>query len=123
LRALVRESLHDAAVQGVSLDGQFRSAYDAARHLTAMVLAVGGWRAAGEAQHFTLFSALPLVMGPQVGEVANYLDGCRKKRNISAYHRAGSIAHAEVTELQRRVLEFQQQVESWIASTRPDLTP
>ena len=121
LRALVERRLSDAQMTTDSADWRFMAAYNAARTLAKMVLAVAGWRVTGYGQHFTTFHAVPSLMGERFSDLSGYFDDCREKRNVAEYDEADTIMPSEAEELIGMVIRFRPQVESWIADTCPDL--
>jgi hypothetical protein len=52
---------------------------------------------------------------------AEYLDTCRKKRNIVEYERAGSISVTEADELLAFAAEFRGVVTNWLKNSHPTL--
>jgi uncharacterized protein (UPF0332 family) len=122
LRTLAEHRLLAAQSTALFTDLRFMAAYDAARSLAKMVLAVAGWRVTGYGQHFTTFHALPAVMGESYRALSAYSNDCREKRNVAEYDEADTIAQSEVDELIEAATEFRSQVESWITAIRPDLS-
>lgn len=120
LRALVRRDLSDATLPGLSDDRRFATAYYAALQLAKMVIACTGFRVSGPGHHVTTFDALPLAMGPDFEPLADYLDACRRKRNVLDYDAAFVATATEADELVAKVEEFQNQVEEWIAVNYPE---
>ena len=119
LRAAVARDLADAALEGLSTDNRFGTAYEAALLLTRMAIADAGYRVKGQGAHWTQFVALPLAMGEEFREVATYFDHCRRKRNTLSYEAAGIATEPEAEELVQRVNGFRQDVENWISKQRP----
>ena len=88
--ALVERDLEDAAKKEISTDWRFNIAYNAGLQLATVVLYAAGYRAGrGESKHYRVIQALPLTMGQQFSNIRNYLDNCRRKRNVSEYDAAG----------------------------------
>ncbi len=97
-------------------------AYEAAVTLATIPLYATGFRTGGTGHHQSTFLALPLVMGHEVADLADYFDTCRAKRNASAYDRAGQTSGTEVEELVAAVHEFQTQVVSWLKTNHAELS-
>ena len=98
IRDLLRvadRDLKDAAVKAISIDLRFQTAYQAALQLATIVLASSGYRAIGQGHHWATFKVLPELLGQEFQEIADYLDQCRGKRNLSDYDRAGEISEGE----------------------------
>lgn len=121
LLAAADRGMADARVEGVSLDGRFTTAYGAALSLATAVLAADGFRSSGLGHHATVWAALPFVMGEGYQEVADYLDGCRRKRNLLSYERVGLATEAEVEELVRLVERLREEVRAWLQMHYPEL--
>ncbi|MCD6350748.1 MAG: hypothetical protein J7M26_01405 [Armatimonadetes bacterium] len=96
-------------------------AYHAALALAMAVLAASGYRARGPAHHVTLFEALPLVMGEDVGAISEYLDVCRQKRHQALYGKLGQVTETQVREIVEVVRVLGVTVRSWLAAYRPEL--
>jgi hypothetical protein len=100
LMALVERDLTDAAREEISTDWRFNIAYNAGLQLATAVLYASGYRAGkGESKHYRTIQALPLIMGPEFLPVKDYLDNCRRKRNVNEYDRAGTVSEKETHEL------------------------
>jgi hypothetical protein len=64
---------------------------------------------------------MPLILGDSKASDAEYLDTCRKKRNIVEYERAGSISVTEADELLAFAQELREVVMSWLKKVHPEL--
>lgn len=85
--------------------------------LATIALLVAGYRAGrGESKHYRVIQALPLVMGEQYSALKNYLDNCRRKRNVSEYDAVGTISEKEAVELLKTVKDFKIELEGWLKS-------
>jgi uncharacterized protein (UPF0332 family) len=60
-------------------------------------------------------------MGSGEQERSDYLDSCRRKRNIAEYDSAGMISEGEVEEILREARLFHQAVLEWLKKNHPDL--
>jgi hypothetical protein len=120
LLAIVDRDLADAGA-GISSDWRFGIAYNAALKLCTILLYAEGYRAARTLQHYRTIQALPLILGPGRQTDAEYLDACRKKRNIVEYDYAGGVTAAEASELGTYVLELRENVLSWLKQHHPQL--
>src|SRR5688572_13029398 len=90
LRDLVSRNLKDASLSGLSVDGRFAMAYNAARLLSTIAIRVSGYRVKGHGgAHFNTFLALEAAMGASISSLAGYFDSCREKRNELSYDAAG----------------------------------
>ena len=59
-------------------------------------------------------------MGPRFSTLRDYLDNCRRKRNVSEYDAVGTISEKEAEDLLRTVRDFKIEVESWLQKTYPE---
>jgi hypothetical protein len=123
LMALVERDLTDAAREEISTDWRFNIAYNAGLQLAAAVLSAAGYRAGkGESKHYRTIQALPLIMGQEFVPVKDYLDSCRRKRNVSEYDTAGTVSEKEAHDLLRTVQRLKDQVEKWLEENHLELT-
>ena len=123
LMALVERDLTDAAREEISTDWRFNNAYNAGLQLATAVLCASGYRAGrDESKHYRTIQALPLNMGPEFVPVKDYLDNCRRKRNVSEYDTAGTVSEKESNELLRTAQRLKDQVENWLEENHPELT-
>ncbi len=122
--SLVERDLRDAAHKEISKDWRFNIAYNAGLQLATLVLFAAGYRTGrGESKHYRVIQALPLVMGNDFNVIRNYLDNCRRKRNVSEYDAAGTISTKEADDLLQIAREFKTEVESWLKQNHPAIYP
>lgn len=121
---LVERDLTDASRAEISKDWRFNIAYNAGLQLSTLVLYAAGYRnGRGESKHYRIIQALPLVMGQRFSATRDYLDNCRRKRNVSEYDTAGTISQKEAEDLLQTVTGFKVEVETWLRSNHPDIFP
>jgi len=120
LLAIVDRDLADAG-GGISPDWRFGIAYNAALKLCTILLYAEGYRAARMLQHYRTIQTLPLILGSEHRPDANYLDACRKKRNIVEYDYVGGATEDEASELAAYVLELREKVLEWLKEKHPPL--
>ncbi len=121
LLGIVERDLRDA--QGdISADWRFGIAYNAALKLCAALLYAEGYRPSHESQHYRTFAVLPEILGSGKKEDAQYLDDCRKKRNVLEYDYAGGASDSDADELIVFVKEFRSEVITWLKKKHPELT-
>jgi hypothetical protein len=113
--------LEDAAVEELSDDNRFGIAYQAALISAKMAIACAGYRVKGAGAHHTTFEALKLTMGAGVKKTADYLDRCRRQRNIIEYDSQGVVSSADVDEIIKQATNLSQAVELWISNHHPSL--
>jgi uncharacterized protein (UPF0332 family) len=120
--ALVERDLEDAAKNEISMDWRYNIAYNAGLQLSTVVLYAAGYRSGkGESKHYRIIQALPLVMGEQFSHMRDYLDNCRRKRNVSEYDAVGTISIKELEDIIQVVKEFKTEVENWLEKNHPDV--
>src|SRR5438094_9536989 len=86
LRAVARRSLGDARLDGISVDGKFGHAYEAARALATVVIRAAGCRVrAHGGAHYNTFLALEAADPELFARHAAYFNECREKRNALSY--------------------------------------
>ena len=114
-------NLADARVSALSSDRSFSTAYNAALMLATIVVRAKGYRATGAGHHWTTFQVLPEIMGKSEEARADYLDSCRRKRNMADYDAAGVISEGEVQEILDGTERFRKDVVNWLRTNHPDL--
>lgn len=57
---------------------------------------------------------IPLILGSHKKDDADYLDACRRKRNIVEYDCVGGATTEDVKELREFVQELQKEVLTWL---------
>jgi hypothetical protein len=121
LRSLVERSLSDSRLKGLSTDGKFGHAYDAARALSTMIVRASRYRVRGHGgAHYNTFLALEAVDPRLFGRFSAYFNTCREKRNEFSYTTAGVVTETEAVELLRVVEEFDALARDWIGAHHPE---
>lgn len=121
---IVERDLNDAASGGISADWQYGIAYNAALKLCTILLHAEGFRPArGAMAHARTLGALPHILGPKRQGDADYLEGCRQKRNTVEYDYTGGASKAEAEELLGFGRELQADVRAWLRKKHPVLAP
>lgn len=114
LLAIVERDLADARNTSVSADWQFGIAYNAALKLCTILLYASGYRPEKNLAHYRTLQALPLILGADRDDDADYLDTCRAKRNTAEYDVAGTVSQSEADELREFALLLRETVLSWL---------
>jgi hypothetical protein len=86
---IVDRDLKDAQQKGLSPDWRFGIAYNAALKLCTILMYSEGYRPEKTLAHYRSLQALPLILGSEKEDDADYLDSCRAKRNIVEYDYVG----------------------------------
>jgi len=105
----------------ISTDWRFGIAYNAALKLCTLLLYAEGYRVSRELQHYRTLAALPEILGEAKKADAEYLDDCRKKRNIVEYDYVGGASESDADELIVFVKEFRDEVISWLKKNHQEL--
>ena len=117
---IVERDLNDAQ-RDISTDWRFGIAYNAALKLCRILLAAEGYRPSHDSQHYRTLAALPEILGDTKKADAEYLDDCRKKRNIIEYDCVGGASESDADELIMFVKEFRGEVIAWLRKKHPEL--
>ena len=121
LFAIADRDLEDARTDRLSTDWQFGIAYNAALKLCTILLYAEGYRPEKNLAHYRTLQALPLIMGPERKDDADYLDSCRSKRNTAEYDSVGCVSPEEARELIAFAAELRQAVAVWLKDNHPEL--
>ena len=98
LVAMVERNLRDAS-ENISADWKFSIVYNAALILCNMLLYSQGYRAARESHHYRVIQSLQLTLGGEHQADIEYLEACRRKRNILEYEVPGAATEEDAREL------------------------
>ncbi|MGH7945120.1 MAG: hypothetical protein ACREH8_03055 [Opitutaceae bacterium] len=121
---IVGRDLMDAASGGISADWQFGIAYNAALKLCTILLYAEGFKPAkGAMAHSRTLHALPHILGAKRQGDADYLEGCRQKRNTVEYDYAGGASRGDAAELIAFGHELRGEVLAWLREKHPGLAP
>jgi hypothetical protein len=122
LLAIVARDLADTAGD-ISADWRFGIAYNAALKLCTILLHASGYRPEKTLQHYRTIEALPEILGDQWRDAADYLETCRRKRNIVEYDRVGVATEQDASELAAFCTELREEVVVWLNKNHPELVP
>jgi len=120
LFSIVDRDLTDAE-KGFSPDWRFGIAYNAALKLCTILLQASGYRAEKSLQHYRTIHSLPIILGSNRKKDAEYLEACRKKRNIVEYDYVGGATEDDVKELITFIIELRKDVVEWLRKNHPQL--
>jgi hypothetical protein len=124
LRAVVERDFQDASIKALSPDRRFATAYNAALQLSQIAINCAGYRVkVGGGHHQKTFEAVRMaIVAPEVENLADYFDLCRRKRNDIDYDAAGIVSDTDADELLSKAKEFQNLVEDWIKNNHPQFS-
>ena len=115
LRALITRDLADASVTALSADRRFATAYNAALQAATIAIACSGYRVSARSGHHKVtFEAAALAIGSNAASLSDYLETCRRKRNIIDYMTSSVATDTEAEEIVQRANEFRKVVEEWV---------
>lgn len=80
-----------------------------------------GYRTAGAGHHRTTFDFLRAISAEEFGDLAHYLDDCRRKRNRADYVGVGYISDTEPRQLLTEAQKFAEIAQTWIREQCPEL--
>ena len=103
---IVDRDLSDSASTDLSYDWQFGIAYNAALKLANILVRKSGFRVKGQGHHMHTIAMMTKILGDERKEDADYLDTCRRKRNLVEYDCVGGASKEDVEELREFVFEF-----------------
>ena len=114
LLKIVERDIEDSAKEEISHDWQFGIAYNAALKLANVLVRSSGYRVKGGSHHMNTIAMIPNILGEEMRDDADYLDTCRRKRNVVEYDCVGGATKRDIDELREFVLEFQKVVLKWL---------
>jgi hypothetical protein len=120
LLAIVERDLKDAS-GGISTDWRFGIAYNAALKLCTILLYSSGYRPERQLAHFRTIQALGVILGKERREDVQYLETCRKKRNIVEYDYVGGATTDDAEELIAFCRALREDILSWLSKNYPSL--
>ncbi|MDY6973151.1 MAG: hypothetical protein SV775_12580 [Thermodesulfobacteriota bacterium] len=120
LLMIIDRDLEDAG-GSISNDWRFGIAYNAALKICTILLYAEGFKAERTLQHYRTIQALPLILGKERKDDAEYLDSCRSKRNIVEYDYIGAVTGNDADELIDFVKELKSDVLDWLKKNHPEL--
>jgi hypothetical protein len=122
LLRIVERDLQDAQ-GGISPDWRFGIAYNAALKLCTILLYAEGYRPERTLQHYRTIHCLPIILGEDRKEDAEYLDTCRSKRNRVEYDYVGGASEDDAKELLAFTRALREDVLSWLRAKHPEYLP
>ncbi len=121
LREMVATNLRDAHVAGLSAQGRYEFAYNAARLMATIVIRARGYRVISKSgHHYYTFQALEAT-GPAFAKAATHFDAARSKRNDFSYDTPAPISDTDAEDLLAAVEQFQRDAERWVRAKTPGL--
>lgn len=100
----------DSESSEISYDSQFSIAYNSALKLATVLMRGEGYRVKSGSHHMIVISLIPMILGEKFIDDKDYLDSCRRMRNIVEYESVGSATKESVAELREFIEEFKPNV-------------
>jgi len=120
-RRAADRALADAAIPGLSSEGQFRLAYDAVLALATLVVLASGHRIRSRVGHHQItIEAAGVALGKEAAELTRYFDLCRRRRNVISYE-GDEIGEDQAKELLKEATRFSSLVVAWLAKHHPGI--
>src|SRR5437879_3496046 len=125
LLGVVDRELGDAGVAGLSDDGRFTHAYDAALLLCKLALHASGFRVQKRApgHHGLWISSLEFTLGDIHKETSIHLSTSSKLRHTSLYDHAGVVQKQDADDLLEAARQLRTKVLNWLRSHHRNLLP
>jgi len=89
--------------------------------LCTVLLYAAGYRPEHSLAHYRTLAALPFILGDSRKEDSDYLETCRRKRNVVEYDRVGGITDDDAVELADFAEQLRNEALSWLRKNHPDL--
>jgi hypothetical protein len=124
LFAVVDREIHDASVAGLSVDGKFMHAYDAALNLCTIALRSSGYSVVkGQGHHKKTIEALPLCLGKSFTEIADQIEIASRQRGQAMYDRTGVVEVSDADDLLQTAVTLRSALLDWLKAQHPSLFP
>lgn len=121
-RRAAERALADAALPGLSPEGRFRLAYDAALALATLAVLASGYRVRSRVGHHQItIEAADVALGKEAAPFTRYFDLCRRKRNVISYE-GEEIGEDQANELLKEATRFSTLVGVWLTKHHPGLS-
>ncbi|MCI0457733.1 MAG: hypothetical protein L0Z62_12245 [Gemmataceae bacterium] len=125
LLGVVDRELADAGVSGLSDDGRFTHAYDAALLLCKLALHASGFEVQKRApgHHALWINSLEFTLGDTHKATVIHLSKSSKLRNTTLYDHTGVVQKQDADDLLEAARQLRTDVLNWLRSQQPALMP
>ena len=106
-----------------SVAWRFTKGYTAAFRMCSAALYAAGYEASRGDHHYRTIDALPLVLGAEVKDLADYLHACSTKRHDVTYESVNTVSKDEAEEMLRAAADLRERVREWLRQNHPQLVP
>jgi hypothetical protein len=124
LLQVVDREISDAQAAGLSADGRFQHAYDAALRLCMISLLASGYQVPkGKGRHKRAIDSLPYTLGGRWSDTANHIERCSRLRGQVMYERIGLVSEQDADDLLDTAKQLRTDVIDWLKANHPALVP
>ena len=124
LLQVVDRDLADAQAVGLSADGQFQHAYDAALQLCMLALRATGYRVRkGQGHHKYGIDSLRYTLGDKWSETADHIERCSRLRGQAVYERIGVVSGQDADDLLQTATQLRTDLVNWLKTAHAALVP
>ena len=124
LLQVVDRNLGDAQTPGLSVDGRFQHAYDAALQLCMIPLRACGYQVKkGEGHHKHGIDSLRLTLGDPWADTADHIERCSRLRGQVVYESIGLVSEHDAGDLLIMAQRLRGDVINWLRDQHPELLP
>src|SRR5436305_8224114 len=125
LIGVVDRGLADAGVAGLSDEGRFTHAYDAALLLCKLSLHASGFEVQKRTpgHHALWINSLEFTLGDEYKATLIHLSKSSKLRHITLYDHAGVVQKQDADDLLEAARQLRTDVLNWLRSQYPNLLP
>ena len=116
--------LADAGAAGLSADGRFQHAYDAALQLCLIALRAAGYRVRkGQGHHKYGIDSLRHTLGEQCADTADHIERCSRLRAQAVYERIGVVSGEDAKDLIDTARQLRTDVINWLRAHHSEFLP
>ncbi|NQT17342.1 MAG: hypothetical protein HQ582_31600 [Planctomycetes bacterium] len=124
LLQVVDRDISDAQAKGLSADGKFQHAYNAALQLCMIALHASGYQPAkGQSRHVRGIESLRYTLGSQWSDTADYIDRCSRSRHLVNYEQIDVVSSEDADDLLNTARVLRTDVVTWLKENHPALVP
>jgi hypothetical protein len=116
----IANDFKDSMNTKLSIDWQFKIAYNSILNCGIVALAAEGYRPSNDSHHYWTIQSLALTLKVD-RDIVDLLDDFRKKRNRSSYERTGIITKREADEIIELSRKIQSILLEWLKKNHSDL--
>ena len=121
---VVDRDISDAQVEGLSPEGRFQHAYEAALQLCMIALYVSGFRVKkGEGHHKRGIESLRYTLGESSSETADHIERCSRLRGQAMYERIDVVSATDAEDLLNAARQLRLDIIRWLRTHHPTLLP